>query len=131
MISSDSSGTDRNYDLSFEIPKLPPTINLIGRSHWAVEASNARKWKSYVALAVGRKLPSSPLERAKITLIRHSSNEPDYDGLVSSMKATIDGLVGCGVLKNDKMSNIGVPNYLWRKARRGEGKISVIVEGVG
>lgn len=72
--------------------------------------------------------PAAPLEKAKLTLERHSSVEPDFDGLVSSFKFIIDGLVDCGVLIGDKTSVIGRPDYQWVKASPKKGKIVVIVE---
>lgn len=74
--------------------------------------------------------PQLPLKKAKLTLTRHSSYEPDFDGLVSSFKQIIDGLVEAKILENDKRENIDVPCYLWKKALRGHGKITVRIEEI-
>lgn len=74
------------------------------------------------------KKPPAPLQHAKLTLLRASSVEPDYDGLVSGFKHVIDCLVEAGILINDKRENIGVPDYLWEKAPMGKGFIRVTVE---
>jgi hypothetical protein len=52
-----------------------------------VKVKEAAKWKQAVQLICrpGHK-PQLPLARAKLTLTRHSSMEPDFDGLVSSSK---------------------------------------------
>ena len=71
-----------------------------------------------------------PLSRAKLTLTRYSSVCPDPDGLVSSFKSVLDGLVECGVLENDRFTNIGMPTYAWEKAPKNEGKAKVIVEEI-
>lgn len=69
-----------------------------------------------------------PLQTARLTLTRYSTIEPDYDGLVSSFKPIIDGLVEAGFLAGDKRANIGVPDYRWEKAKRGQGRITVRIE---
>lgn len=62
---------------------------------------------------------------ARLQLIRHSQTEPDFDGLVSSFKPIIDGLVISGVLENDRSANIGQPDYHWEYAPPKAGKITV------
>lgn len=71
--------------------------------------------------------PAEPLERAHLILTRHSSSEPDFDGLAVSFKPVIDGLVEAGVLANDKSGNIGQPEYRWFKAPMKMGFITVEV----
>lgn len=75
--------------------------------------------------------------RATLRLTRHSSIEPDYDGLVYSFKALIDALqppkggkkprIGASVIVDDKPSVIGVPDYKWEKAPRGQGHVTIEV----
>ena len=115
--------------IEFTLMGLPKTTNSGGRTHWALKTKEARTWKQ----AVGWSVPSSyfigkPLAKAKLTLVRCSSSEPDFDGLVSSFKHVIDGLVSAGVIINDKTSTIGQPTYLWEKTKRGMGHIKVTVE---
>ena len=91
----------------------------------------ARKWKQAVVQAVVFSGWRGPvLDKAKLTLIRHSSAEPDADGLVSSFKHCIDGLIAAKVIVNDKMSNIGFPDYRWQKAPPKGGYVEIIVESV-
>ncbi len=92
--------------------------------------NEARKWKDLVSLAVSTRVPAKPLEKARLTLTRYSSVEPDFDGLVSSFKHPIDGLIQAKVLENDKMSNIGVPTYAWEQVPPGKGKIRIEVREV-
>jgi Holliday junction resolvase RusA-like endonuclease len=119
------------YRLHFEVEELPKTINAQQSMHWRRKGEYVRAWHRSVWLAVGARKPKAPLERARLTLTRYSSSEPDYDGLVSSFKPVIDGLIRCGVLKDDKYSNIGRSEYRWQKAPAKQGKIQVIVEEVG
>lgn len=116
------------YEFEFTIQGLPPTTNSMGRAHWAVKAKAAREWKGLVALSVGRHKPKAPLLKAKLTLTRYSSSEIDPDGLVSSFKHILDGLVFSKVIVNDKLSNIGMPAYFWHKCKKGQGKITVKIE---
>lgn len=75
----------------------------------------------------GRLPKGGPLKKAQLILTRVSAVSPDSDGLVSSFKWVIDGLVRAGVLVNDGYGNIGMPEYRWEKGSRGQGKIRVVV----
>ena len=90
--------------------------------------NEAQKWKNYVRHAVEQNHPEEPLKRAKLTLTRHSSQEPDFDGLVSGFKHIIDGLIFAKVIINDKTSNVGQPTYKWERAPINKGFITVLVE---
>jgi hypothetical protein len=118
------------YRVSFSLPGLPATTNSGGRTHWAVKVKEANMWKRLVGLAASNKRPLKPLKKAKLMLVRYSSSECDFDGLVSSFKHIIDGLVESGILENDKPSNIGQSQYLWEKAPPKNGRIFVAVEEV-
>ncbi len=118
-----------SYSLSFTINRLPKTINAIGRKHWAIKARETKDFHFLVADAVRDRKPTLPLQKARLVLTRHSASEPDFDGLVSGFKHTIDGLVKAGVLINDKPTNIS-PTYRWQKAPSGKGFITVAVEEI-
>lgn len=116
--------------LEFEINGLPRMTNT-SRVHWTKKMKEASKWK-HLAVAAAVQANGDwikePMQKAKLTLIRFSSVEPDFDGLVSSFKHVIDGLVEAGVIVNDKVSNIGQPSYKWTYAPPKKGKIKVRVE---
>ena len=118
------------YVLEFEIEDLPRTYNSLGRSHWTVKAKEARKWISLVLSQCYQQRPPKPLQKARLILIRASSSSPDADGLVSSFKHVIDGLVKASILVNDKFENIGMPEYKWEKVPKNQGKIKVKVEEI-
>lgn len=61
-------------------------------------------------------------------MIRRSSRSPDYDGLVHSFKPVMDALKFHGIIQDDSMANIGVPEYRWEKTQSGKGHIQLIVE---
>lgn len=119
-----------NYELEFEIDGLPKTYNAMGRSHWSVKAKEAKKWKTLVSIKILSKGRCQQLSRAKLTLTRYSSRCPDSDGLVSSFKHVIDGIVGSGLLLDDSYRTIGMPCYLWEETKKGKGKIKVKIESL-
>lgn len=118
------------YCQEFHLDGLPKTINALGRAHWAIKSAEARKWIRLMGDAIGIDGPDKPLSKAKLTLTRVSSKAPDSDGLVSSFKHVIDGLVRAGVLVDDKFENIGMPDYRWLQCPMKQGKIVVKVEEI-
>lgn len=122
-------GENRKYILEFAVSGLPRMSNQLLRGHWRVKHEHTKKWKRATANAVmlNGGVPKHPLEQAKLTCIRVSSNEPDHDGLVSGFKPVIDALVEIGVLKSDKRSCIKT-HYDWEKGPAKFGRIRVRVE---
>lgn len=120
------------YKLHFFVGELPDLTNRARKfSSWQKSAGNASRWKRLIEDKVtqhGR--PPSPLQKAKVTLIRHSSREPDYDGLVSSFKVVLDALVKASVIIDDNSKVIGIPEYLHAKITRNKSMIEIICEEV-
>lgn len=121
------------YRLQLEIQGLPKTQNRqIRAGGWRAVHAEAKKWKQLVGweiIAAGGP-PAKPFDRARLTLTRFSSSEPDFDGMVASFKACIDGLKAHGVIADDKMSVIGQPTYVWEKCKSREGKVRIVVEQI-
>jgi hypothetical protein len=115
--------------ISLKIPGLPKRTNN-SRSHWRAKHAEAKKWKTLVAnhARIYADIPKKPWANAHLTLTRHSSVRPDYDGLVSSFKHVIDGLIEAGIIANDKHENIGISTYLWEKCPPRDGHITIVVE---
>lgn len=113
------------FSLFIKIDALPKSINQSGRLHWAVKNKIVSEWKNLVNLAVGNRGPKEPLEKAEIIYTRYSSRCLDFDNLVNSYKAVQDGLVEAGVIKDDKVVNIGYPTYKWIKAPQKQGHITI------
>lgn len=94
----------------FSIAELPPTMNVIKRMHWAKyrQVRNHIAWLVRAALA-GHPLPADPIQRCKITIVRHGRNLVDEDNLPSSAKMILDVLQphskthpsGIGVIQSD------------------------------
>jgi hypothetical protein len=118
------------YVLDVKIAGLPVTINRSGRLHWAIQARNVRDQKEKVRASIRGFLPRMPLKKAKLTLTRFSASPMDPDNLAISFKSVVDSLVECGVLANDQLENIGMPDYRWEKAERKKGSIRIRVEEV-
>lgn len=119
-----------SYRLEFELPGLPKPFNGQTSMNWRKKGREVKRWHMAVFLAVGIRKPAQPLRQAKITLYRFSSVQPDFDGLVSSFKPVIDGLIHAQVIENDRMENIGMPTFIWDKAKPKAGKIRIIVEEI-
>lgn len=119
-----------SYRLILDLEGLPKMANhgSGASTHWRHAHKEAQYWQTYVAAKVGVFKPAKPLKRAKLTLIRFSSVEPDFDGLTRGFKSVVDGLIKAGVLENDKISNTGVWNCFWEKVGPKKGRIKVIVE---
>ncbi len=118
-----------SYHIQLELFGLPKRTNNNSRTHWRAQMAEAKKWKRlvYDMIVLTKNKPRKPLANAKLICTRFSSQPPDFDGLVSSFKHPIDGLVEAGVIASDKMNVIGVPTYLWEKAPIKKGKIKIEV----
>lgn len=119
------------YRLELEIPGLPKTTNALRHAggHWA-RHKHDKGWKNTVAVSCIGKKPAAPLSQFKLVLERHSSVEPDYDGLVSTFKCVVDSLREVGVIADDKYSATGQWDCKWFKTSPKKGYIRVIVEGL-
>lgn len=117
------------YRLSFELPILPAMTNKLSTMHWRAKGKAAKEIHRLVGLAASPR-PLKPLPRARMTCTRFSSQVPDYDGLVSSFKHVIDGLVVCGVLEDDSLENIGMPEFHWMRTKPKLGRIEIEVEEI-
>jgi hypothetical protein len=82
------------------------TNKILGHSYW-VKHKSACKWKSHLAAVIGFNKPARPIEKVNITAIRHAFRMLDFDSCVASLKPVVDGLVECGLLKNDNYSRTG------------------------
>ncbi len=118
------------YELYLWVPELPPIFANGSHGHWSVKYRKVSALRGKTSFLVMEHAPAKSLERAKLTLVRYGSKEPDFDNLVSSFKPIIDGLVSAGIIVNDKQANIGQPQYLFVKAKRDEGAFSVKVEEI-
>jgi Holliday junction resolvase RusA-like endonuclease len=115
------------YRVKHKIPGLPPMINAIGYSHWAIKAKSVKIWKENVAIVFRRDRPKVPLNKAYLICTRYSDREPDHDNLAISFKACIDSLKMIGIIEDDKSSVVFGREYRWKKAPRNNGFITIEV----
>ena len=118
------------YFAQIKLDGLPKLINATSFNNWRVVYGERKKWKERVAKCFISDAPKSPLKKAQITCIRYSSRQSDYDGLVSSFKACIDGLKLAKVIEDDNPNVIGMPIFLWKKAPPKLGFIEIIVKEI-
>lgn len=116
------------FSAKFTLKGLPKLRNRLGRS-WRASAGERKKWHALVLRFGGHLAPPEPLLKAKLTLTRYSSEQPDFDGLVSGFKYVIDGLIKAGFIIDDNQDVIGQPRYMWFKAPRKQGKIKITIKG--
>jgi Holliday junction resolvase RusA-like endonuclease len=119
--------------LEFTIPGLPKIIN--ANSNWRVRYGHAKTWRKKSAEAAWAMWQKSkrcgkPLTHVKLTLIRGSTREPDFDNLVASFKPVVDGLMDAGVISDDNSKVVLQRAYKWEKAAKKAGFIRVTVESL-
>lgn len=115
------------YLLHFQITGLPQRTNEASKNSFMLLHLQRKRWKMTTVNLIYLLKPPRPLKKAKLTLTRFSSKRPDYDGLVSSFKPIVDGLVEAKILEDDNHDVIGIPKYDWQPAPLREGKIWVEV----
>lgn len=110
------------YSLDLALPCLPVSLNRALRGNRAQYFRRNRRWDVLILSMCQRKLPPKPLEKARITLVRHSWRTLDYDGLVGSMKPVVDALVTAGVLVDDRWSVTGpwIVDQAFRPKKEGD-----------
>lgn len=136
------------YRIEFEIEYLPKTPNTLLGRHWRGKANHALVWKRLVEQQVILKggFPPAPIKKAKVTMTRFSSTQPDEDGLYGSFKPVLDALTNYPAKKPSKKYPFGMPaqprvlvddspahielQCLWGKAKRRFGKVHVLIEEI-
>lgn len=114
--------------LTVTIAGLPRMANG-GHGSWQQSAAERKKWKAKVARELAGMAPTRPFTKIRVTFIRLSSVEPDYDGLVHGFKPVRDALVKFGFVVDDKNKNLEAV-YSWEKADQGKGHIRIEMEGL-
>lgn len=108
----------------------PPSANRTLRQHHFSIKKTADTWKSTTLGLVGiTKRPPRPLENASINVTRYASRMMDFDGLVSSLKWIVDGLVLGGVIIDDSWDVTGPWSIDQRKSSRKDARIEILIVG--
>lgn len=122
--------------VAFSIPHLLPLPNATNGKHWAAGHAYRKRLLPMVAAYAHLWAGCVPMERARITIVRHSTGEPDEDNLRASVKPLIDLLL---VLSKTHPHSLGlvVDDTRWRVeqvvasvrvSKRAEQRTEVIVE---
>lgn len=106
-----------------EIQGLPPMANG-GHGSWQKSHGIRKAWKTRVGNMLLGKVPRTPYQLIHVIFTRHSSSEPDYDGLVHGFKPVRDALVNFGIVIDDDSTHMR-SEYRWCKAKAKEGKITI------
>lgn len=103
-------------ELSFVLPFALDPLNVRDRKHRYAHGHDKKQMKLEVLDAIGgsRYLPAAPFERARVTIVRCSSQRLDPDGLPAVAKNLLDCLcpqsavhpTGLGVLRDDSPKHI-------------------------
>jgi hypothetical protein len=119
------------FTLYLRIEGLPKMVANGSHGSWKSKHFAKKKWKDLVKerVILGRLAPDAPLTKAKLTLVRHSSMPPDFDGLTMSFKPIVDALVESGVLIDDNMEVV-IPEYKWEKVGPRKGYVEITVSAV-
>ena len=100
--------------LKYTIPDIPPSNNqYIGQNKRWQYANAKKEWAQTVAIYC-RPIPNCPIVSAVVTLTYHFADRRRRDPDNYSGKMILDGLVSCGILKDDSFDNIEL------KIRKGE-----------
>ena len=125
--------------ITIEIPRPMLLLNVWQRKHWAAKLNYTQKLSvevSYYLRLAGWRFKSACMPRAMVTIERHSSGVPDYDGMVGGAKPLLDCLVkatksnpyGLDIIEDDNQYVIGRPRYVSVKCRRGESKTVIKIQ---
>jgi hypothetical protein len=82
-----------SYSATFKLPIVIPLLNVSLRTHYAKKRRLQAQLSGLLRMASHGKRPQTPLQRARVTIERHSVGTPDYDGLVGGAKSLIDVLL--------------------------------------
>ena len=95
--------------------------------HWAKISKERKEWHLKVIRAFQFR-PMKPIDYCEIRVCRFSSRQPDYDNLVISFKAVIDGLIHAKIIKDDSMNVVLDRHYSWCKVPRIQSHITIEVK---
>lgn len=114
--------------ISVRLSGLPSSMNSRFK-HWSEKAKEVKYWRRLAMATAWPSRPPRPLVNCELYCVRYSSGVLDYDNLVSTFKAVIDGLKDAGVIWNDGPKIVVRREYRQAKAEPRAGHIIVVVIG--
>jgi hypothetical protein len=117
-----------SYKLFLQLDLLPKSLNIgLRTNRWKYQRQN-KMWDMHIySVAKKAGIPKAPLQKANISICRHSHRTLDYDGLVGSMKPVVDALVSAGVLIDDSWNVTGRWNIDQRFRPKSQGPLLEIL----
>lgn len=116
------------FKLEITLKGAPALPNQKTSWHWGRIAKETALWRQMArTLAMAQILPQTPLESVNLTLIRGSSRPVDFDNLIASFKAIIDGLRDARVIRDDSPNVVKTITPVWQKTKRADVFVKVIV----
>lgn len=116
--------------LSFEIPRLTPTVNTWSRMHWSARHRVNGVWRLEVIAALGRRTagdwPAPPPRRVRLTVVRYSHQTVDRDNLVGGVKPLVDALTFLSFIRDDNPQNV----ELVVESSKGKPRVTVQLEAL-
>ncbi len=73
-------------------------------------------------------LPFPSWNKARATFNYWNPREIDWDNFLIGCKAWMDGIVGVGILVDDKPSALSIVLEGWHKCKKGEEKVVILIE---
>jgi len=91
-----------------DIPESTPSLNYVFKGHWSNRHRLRVKWGWLVRAArlEAKLFPTSPLQKAKITVERWGPKTLDRDNLIGGCKAMIDSLKVEGFIVDDSPEHV-------------------------
>jgi hypothetical protein len=81
------------YSATFTLPVVTPLLNVSLRTHFRDAKKLQARMAGLLRMASHGQRPLKPLQRARVTIVRHSVGVPDADNLVGGCKHLIDCLL--------------------------------------
>jgi hypothetical protein len=131
----DAKTAQNSYTL--EIPLRLPLLNKWERMHWALKGRTKQQfaWALKVHLSkIKGALGALPLQHCEIDIYRHSSKDPDNDGLIA--KPVLDAMVtlhpktrpyGIGIIENDDPEHVLRCDVHHRPCKPGQSKTVITI----
>lgn len=91
-----------NYSLNLVLKVKTESNNVLLRTNKFKRNLGNKEIYDLIRYKTIGKRPIRPLTNYKLVIIRHYWKALDYDNLVSSMKAYVDGLTKAGIIEDDK-----------------------------
>lgn len=122
-------------EIVITIPRLAPLLNRYRAMHWTMRRRETGIWAQEMNVALIGQRPAQPIAKSAVTIYRHSTHEPDMDGLVASAKIILDVLqppskrhpYGLGIIADDKASACDLTVRWIKAAHRPEQRTVIVV----